>query len=87
MKRDTLNIRRLMDYAQRLGVGAVIRRLGYLLEHYELADAATLEPLLSQLTATYLRLDPLLPAEGPHLSRWKLQLNVPAEELDSIRFT
>ncbi|GAA0228803.1 type IV toxin-antitoxin system AbiEi family antitoxin domain-containing protein [Castellaniella daejeonensis] len=87
MKRDTLNIRRLMDYAQRLGVGAVIRRLGYLLEHYELADAATLEPLLSQLTASYLRLDPLLPAEGPYLSRWKLQLNVPAEELDSIRFT
>ena len=85
MKRTVLKVDRLMDYAQRLGIGAVVRRLGYLLEHYGLADASALEPLHSMLTATYQRLDPLLPAEGAFLSRWRLRLNVTPEELDAVR--
>ena len=85
MKRDVLKVERLVDYARRLGVGAVVRRLGYLLEHYGLADASVLEPLHSMLTATYQRLDPLLPPEGAFLSRWRLQLNVTPEELDTVR--
>jgi predicted transcriptional regulator of viral defense system len=59
--------------------------LGYLLEHYGLADALMLEPLRNLLTPTYQRLDPLLPAEGAFLSRWRLQLNVTPEELDTVR--
>ena len=85
MQRDALKVERLVDYAQRIGVGAVVRRLGYLLEHYGLADAPTLEPLRGLLTATYQRLDPLLPTEGTFLSRWRLQLNVTPEELDAGR--
>jgi predicted transcriptional regulator of viral defense system len=85
MKRDVLKVERLVDYARRLGVGAVVRRLGYLLEHYGLANASALEPLHSMLTATYQRLDPLLPAKGVFLSRWRLQLNVTPEELDAVR--
>ena len=85
MKREALNVERLIDYAQRLGVGAVVRRLGYLLEHYGLADASSVEPLRRLLTATYQRLDPLLPAEGVFVSRWRLQLNVTPEELEAVR--
>jgi predicted transcriptional regulator of viral defense system len=85
MKRSQLKVDKLMDYARRIDVGAVARRLGYLLEHYGLADASVLESLLSNLTATYQRLDPLLPAEGSYLSRWRLQLNVTSEELDAVR--
>lgn len=85
MKREALKVERLMEYAQRLGVGAVVRRLGYLLELYDLADAASLEALRATLSATYQRMDPLLPAEGTFLSRWRLQLNVTADELDAVR--
>jgi len=85
MKRDKLNFDRLADYALRLGIGAVVRRLGYLLELYGLADAAVLESLRNTLTATYQRLDPLLPAEGTFVSRWRLQLNVTPEELIAVR--
>lgn len=85
MKREVLKVERLMDYAQRIGVGAVVRRLGYLLEHYSLAEASILDSLRSMLTATYQRLDPLLPAEGVFISRWRLQLNVTPEELDAVR--
>ena len=85
MKRDVLKSERLVDYACRLDVGAVVRRLGYLLELYGMADASVLEPLRSMLTAAYQRLDPLLPAEGTYISRWRLQLNVTPEELDAVR--
>ena len=85
MKRDVLKVERLVDYAQRLGVGAVVRRLGYLLERFDLADTSELEPLRDMLTATYQRLDPMLLAEGVFLSRWRLQLNVTPEELDAVR--
>jgi predicted transcriptional regulator of viral defense system len=55
------------------------------LEYYGLADASVLESLRGMLTATYQRLDPLLPAEGVFLSRWRLRLNVTPEELDATR--
>jgi len=85
MKRDTLQVQRLIDYALRLEVGAVIRRLGYLLEFYALAEPAALEPLRARLTPTYQRLDPLFPNEGRMLARWRVRLNVEPDELDAVR--
>jgi predicted transcriptional regulator of viral defense system len=41
MRHDDTNITRLVDFALRLGIGAVIRRLGYLLELYKLAPDET----------------------------------------------
>lgn len=84
MRRQDLNVDRLIRYAKRIGVGAVLRRLGFLLETYEIAGARDLERLRSGLTATYVRLDPVLPAEGRRLGRWRLQLNVDPQELRSV---
>ncbi|MSQ51328.1 MAG: transcriptional regulator [Betaproteobacteria bacterium] len=85
MKRAAVKVDRLVDYTGRLGVGAVVRRLGYLLNHYGLANASALAPLRGMLTASYQRLDPSLRAEGAFVSRWRLQLNVTPEELDAVR--
>ena len=85
MKRDSLNTERLIEYALRLDVGAVLRRLGYLLERNGMANETTLRPLRNKLSATYQRLDPVLPQEGSFLSRWRLRLNVSPEELDAVR--
>ncbi len=86
MKRDKIKIERLLSYATRLHIGAVMCRLGFLLERYALADEATLQPLRQRLANTYHRLDPLLPAEGQRIARWRLQLNVTPDELDTVRF-
>ena len=86
MQKEAINVRTLIAYAKELGVGAVIRRLGYLLEGYGLADENMLQELQKHLSATYQLLDPQLPPEGPFLSRWKLQLNVSQEELETVRF-
>ena len=81
MRRESLNVSLLIRYAVQLGVGAVVRRLGYLLETLEMAPSSEMDSLRRALTSTYVRLDPDLPAEGAYLRRWRLRLNVPREEL------
>jgi predicted transcriptional regulator of viral defense system len=83
-RRRDVNVDRLLGYAKRIRVGAVVRRLGYLLETYQMAEAPVLDRLRRRLTATYVRLDPVLPPEGKRLRRWRLQLNVAREELLAV---
>ncbi len=87
MRRQDIQVSKLVDYALRLKVGAVIRRLGYLLELYELAPAHEVGRLRNALTPTYGPLDPLLPKEGAHLARWRIQVNIPPQELKKARET
>lgn len=87
MRREDVNTSRLIQYARRIGVGAVVRRLGFLLETYGLAAAPELDQLRNALTSTFVRLDPVLPAEGKRLRRWRLQLNVTPEELRAVAGT
>ena len=85
MRHQDMQAPKLVDYALRLGIGAVIRRLGYLLELYAIAPDDELLRLRKALTATYVPLDPMLPKEGPHLRRWRLQLNITPQELETTR--
>jgi len=84
MRRQDLDPEKLVRYAKRIRIGAVLRRLGFLLETYEIVGAPKLESLRNSLTATYARLDPTLPAEGRRLRRWHLQLNVDPGELRAV---
>ena len=84
IKRHTIDPQKLIDYAIKLGVGAVIRRLGYLMELYEIGTMAHLKFLQNKLTDTYQLLDPELPPEGRYLAKWKLILNITPEELLTI---
>lgn len=86
MKRDKIKIPKLIDYAEQMDIGAIYRRLGFLLETYEAATTEELDRLQRKLTKTYAPLDPTLPKEGRHLSRWRLNLNVnPGELLAVVR--
>jgi predicted transcriptional regulator of viral defense system len=76
---------KLVDDALRIGTGAVLRRLGYLLELYAIAPETELARLRNALSETYAPLDPMLPAEVTHLRRWRLQLNITSQELESVR--
>jgi predicted transcriptional regulator of viral defense system len=87
MRHEDIKVEKLIQYATRLKVGAVLRRLGYLLEIYHLASTAQLEQLRNGLTRTYDLLDPFQPEGGRYVNRWRLQLNVTADELDSVRRT
>lgn len=84
MQRHKMSPDRLIRYAIRLKVGTVIRRLGFLLELYEMATEEITRVLRDQLTNTYAPLDPALPANGKHLHRWRLHVNVQPDELLSV---
>jgi predicted transcriptional regulator of viral defense system len=72
---------KLLLYAEKLGIGAVYKRLGYLLQrdHAGAAGAAGLITACRQrMTAGYARLDPALPADRL-VTAWRLW--VPDSEL------
>ncbi len=81
MRRDDIDYGKLVDYALRLDVGAVIRRLGFLLETFEMDSPSEVKRLQESLTVSYAILDPLLPEEGRFSARWRLRLNVDAAEI------
>lgn len=87
IKRQAIDPQKMIDYAIKLNVGAVIRRLGYLMELYEIGSRIHWEFLQTQLTDSYQLLDPELPAEGRYLAKWRLNLNISEEELLAIRET
>ncbi len=85
MRRRDVDIGQLVNYALRLDVGAVIRRLGFLLEVCGIDAPADRKRLRARLTATYHLLDPTLPAEGRRLARWRIRVNVTPEEIETLR--
>lgn len=54
---------KLGDYAAKLGIGAVYKRLGYLLQRDHPAQSALIAACLANRSAGYAKLDPALPAE------------------------
>lgn len=84
MRRENINVKKLVGYALVLDIGAVYRRLGYLLELFKTEENGQLELLRQKVTSFYVLLDPILPAEGKFIARWRLQLNVSPEEIKAI---
>ena len=72
---------KLVDYALCMDIGAVIRRLGYLMELFQIDSPKMRNRLRERLTQTVVRLESLLPSGGKFFHRWCLQLNVTPEEL------
>ncbi len=81
MRRDDLDVTRLVDYALRVDIGVVTRRLGFLLEAYAVDAHPQIQRLQDVLTNSYLWLDPSLPKEGPTNARWRLRMNISPEEI------
>ncbi|HBL15737.1 MAG TPA: transcriptional regulator [Elusimicrobia bacterium] len=84
MRRSDMDVRKLVDYTLRLDINAVIGRLGYLMERLEIGAENDRTTLQERLGKAYVLLDPTLPAEGKFLAKWRLRLNVAAEELRAV---
>jgi predicted transcriptional regulator of viral defense system len=65
----------LVEYADRLGNGAIFKRLGYLIEELRLDAPTLVEACLRRLRHGVSLLDPNAPTSGPTVSRWRLRLN------------
>lgn len=87
LRKDALDEARLVDYARRLNHKAAVKRVGFLLETYELGRPNTVAALQALVNERYAPLDPTLPAEGPYRARWRLRVNVDPEELRAVVWT
>jgi predicted transcriptional regulator of viral defense system len=85
--REDLDFSLLIAYAIRMKEGAVCKRLGYLVEFFNLAAKVNLKRLKNGMRPGYSLLDPTLPKVTRYLSRWALQLNVHDEDLRSWQKT
>jgi len=68
---------KLADYAAKLGIGAIYKRLGFLLQRDHPGQAALIEICREKLSTGYARLDPALPADRL-VTAWRVW--VPASE-------
>ncbi len=85
MRKDDTDPKKLVEYALGLNIGAVYRRLGYLLELFDLEPpGGQIKALRQKLTPSYVILDPMLPDEGKFIARWRLRLNVAPEEIAAV---
>jgi predicted transcriptional regulator of viral defense system len=72
---------KLADYAAKLGIGAVYKRLGFLLQRDHPDQAPLIEECRAKLTTGYAKLDPALPTDRL-VTAWRVW--VPASELREI---
>jgi predicted transcriptional regulator of viral defense system len=86
-KRDEIDFDRLSSYVTRLGRKSVAKRLGFLLETFELGTPELLTSLRELVSASYTLLDPTLPDEGRHLRKWRIRVNLSADELKAAATT
>lgn len=63
LKSDHRSLPLLLDYAARLGNGAVFKRLGYLLLQHAPTEAQAIAACAGHLSAGYAKLDPALPSD------------------------
>lgn len=79
---ENFSQKRLVEEALKLGNGAVVKRLLYLLQIFEVDLEDELKGRLrSKFTEGYSPLDPTKPARGPYKEKWGLRLNVTEEQL------
>lgn len=82
-KKNEIDYTKLVKYVDRFDSKAVAKRLGFLLELYNIGDKA-IPKLRKFVTPTFVLLDPSLPAKGKHQSSWRLKVNLNPDELKDI---
>lgn len=71
LKSENKNMDSLIEYASRLGNGAVFKRLGFILERFGPDEKQAINACKSRLTKGNSKLDPNLPADKL-ITRWRL---------------
>ncbi len=70
----------LLDYAHRLGNRTVFKRLGFLLEHFEIEASETIRACVNNLSSGLSALDPTVKRKGRIVKRWNLRVNVALDD-------
>jgi predicted transcriptional regulator of viral defense system len=83
--RSEIDWDKVLEYALRMNNGAILKRLGFLLEFLEIGKPTYLKEIKKHLTAGYVDLDPGSGSHGKHNRAWRLRINVRPENLTEWR--
>lgn len=83
--RNELDWDRVLEYGLRMNNGAILKRLGFLLETLKISRPSYFKKLKKHLTAGYVDLDPGASPHGRHNRAWRLRVNVAVENLTEWR--
>lgn len=82
LKKDTLDLEKLVSYALKIGNGAAIKRLHYLLDLLDREIPKNLKRQLKEnYSNSYSLLDPTKPDKGGYSSEWMLRINVSKSDI------
>lgn len=84
--KEKLDYKKLLEYTIKFDSQAVVKRLGYILELFEI-ETEIIKELQKLKTASYVVLDTELPKTGKRNSRWSIQQNLDIETIKSAMFT
>ncbi len=80
-QRKEANPELLCDYAEKLGHGAVFKRLGLIVDKLRFFPQPLLERLHSNIKAGIINLDPHGPDSGPIITKWGIRVNIPLGDI------
>lgn len=83
---DKLKYDKLFDYLLKFDSQAVIKRLGFLLELYQI-ETPIFDKLQDVKSSSVILLDPSLPKEGKIISRWNVQINADTETIKNAPYS
>ncbi len=84
--REKVSMERIVNYAERMGNTAAVKRLGYLVESLNIEVAAeVLSKMKRMISPGMSALDLTRPRKGTYNTRWNLLLNVSKETLEELR--
>lgn len=84
--KEKIKFPQLVEYVDKFGSQAVLKRLGFLMELMEIERPIT-EALSKKKSSSYILLDPSLPKAGRYISRWNIIQNMDSETITSSLFT
>ncbi len=80
--RDEFNFELMLEYADRMGNSAIVKRLGYLLETLNILDSGIRSKLQDRLTYGYVDLDPHgASTDHAQSAEWRVRVNVKPSNL------
>ncbi|OGX04744.1 MAG: hypothetical protein A3G87_03695 [Omnitrophica bacterium RIFCSPLOWO2_12_FULL_50_11] len=78
LAKKEINGSKLLDYVKRFDSLASVKRLGFLMESFDLVSEEAIDKIhkFIQSSTSYAFLDPTSKKEGKYLDRWRLRINV-----------
>ncbi|MBU2598754.1 MAG: hypothetical protein KKC53_06285 [Actinobacteria bacterium] len=81
IQKDNINFKKLINYLEKFDKFVVAKRLGFILQTYNLLDSKLINEFKKFINQKYYLLDPTIPSYPTYKNSWKLIVNISPDEL------